>query len=218
MGPEGTAEASARAGRVVLLLGGARSGKSSYAETLAGALAGGRAVVYIATAQAGDEEMRARIARHRAARPSGWITIEAPLDPASALSASKEAQEARVVLLDCVTLLASNLLLDAGGGDGREPSAEDAARRIWSALEALLATCRRMGRPLVLVSNEVGMGIVPPYPIGRVYRDALGQVNTRLAQEADAVLLLVAGLPVEIKALSAAWRAEAARRLGLDDR
>lgn len=202
--------------RLVLLLGGARSGKSAYGETLAARLAGDAAapVTYIATATAGDDEMRERIARHRASRPAHWRTIEEPLNPAAALCANTSP----VVLLDCVTLLVANLLLDgASEGDFETPHfASEAEARVDRAIGDLLDAWRDHPATLILISNEVGMGLAPPYPLGRVYRDCLGRVNARLAAVADAVLLLVAGLPIELKALAAAWEREAARRFGND--
>lgn len=221
-----TSEA-ANARRLVLVLGGARSGKSRYAERLASELACGRTVVYMATAEAHDDEMRARIARHQAERAADWVTIEEPLVPARALAAHPASREAGVVLLDCVTLLASNQLLHQTRADGSaradadttsEPAALAASQALAEAVDGLVEAYRRGGWSLVLVSNEVGMGLVPPYPLGRAYRDLLGQVNARLARAADAVVLMVAGLPVELKALAAAWEREAATQLGLAGR
>jgi adenosylcobinamide kinase/adenosylcobinamide-phosphate guanylyltransferase len=199
---------------MLLLLGGARSGKSAYGETLAAQLAGDAPVLYIATATASDDEMRQRIARHRANRPPHWLTVEEPRNPASALHATS----APVALLDCVTLLVANLLL-ANADDHDNPDELDfasgaAEESVDRAIGDLLDAWRAQSSTLILISNEVGMGIVPPYPLGRVYRDCLGRVNARLAAEADTVLLMVAGLPIELKALADAWQREAARRFG----
>lgn len=204
--------------RLILILGGARSGKSAYAEALAARMAGGRPVAYVATAAAVDEEMRARIAAHRAGRPPHWQTIEAPLDPAGARLASEATRGGGVILLDCVTLLVSNLLLDGTHGQYDEARFDRKAGevRVAAALDALLAAYQSGSASLVLVSNEVGMGLVPPYPLGRVYRDALGRANIRLAREADAVVLMVAGLPVELKAQAAAWERRAGGLLGIE--
>ena len=201
--------------RLFLLLGGARSGKSAYGEALAARLAGEAPITYIATATASDDEMRERIARHRASRPAHWLTIEEPLNPAAALRASATP----VVLLDCVTLLVANLLL--GGKPASDLSAEntmksEAEARIDRAITDLLDAWRSRRTTLILISNEVGMGLVPSYPLGRVYRDCLGRANARLAAAADTVLLMVAGLPIELKALAAAWEREATRRFGDD--
>lgn len=177
------------ASQLILILGGARSGKSSYAERLASAR--GPRVTYLATAQALDEDMTARIAKHRAERPATWQTLECPLDPAAALRHAAETTDC--FLLDCMTLLVSNLLLVD------EASAE---RNVQCALDALLAAYHEAEADLILVSNEVGLGLVPEYVLGRRYRDLLGKANQRLAAVADAVYLLVAGLPVDVKRLA----------------
>lgn len=200
--------------QLILLLGGARSGKSAYGEALATRLAGDAPVLYIATATASDDEMRQRIARHQASRPPHWLTVEEPRNPASALLANA----APVALLDCVTLLVANLLL-ASVEDHTIPDETDfangaAEESVDRAIGDLLGATRARASTLILISNEVGMGIVPPYPLGRVYRDCLGRVNARLAAEADTVLLMVAGLPIELKALADAWQREATRRFG----
>lgn len=200
--------------RLILILGGARSGKSAYAEALAARVAANVApVTYVATATAEDDEMRERIARHRAARPASWRTLEAPRDPAAALADDGAMDTPGVVLLDCLTLLVSNVLL-GGAHAAFDPDtfdADAAESRVTLTLDALLHVYRSGAASLILVSNEVGMGLVPPYPLGRVYRDVLGRVNARVAAEADAVLLMIAGLPVELKALAAAWSDTASR-------
>lgn len=178
--------------QLILILGGARSGKSNFAQALAEKL--GRQVTFLATAQAGDEEMRRRIEAHRLARPAHWRTIEAPRRVAEALEA--EAGRAEVVLLDCMALLIANLLLE-GGEDATE---EEACSLATAEVAALLKAFARGAADLIVVSNEVGLGVVPPYPLGRVYRDLLGRINQTLAAAADQVYWLVAGLPVEIKA------------------
>ena len=187
--------------KLVLILGGARSGKSSLAEELASRLAGEGEVLFVATAQAGDDEMRERIAEHRRRRPASWRTLEEPrqLGPAIAESAGG----ARVVLVDCVTLWLANLLLaDSPDGESVPPEAGELA---LAEVDALLAAHRAGSAAFVVVSNEVGLGLVPPYPLGRVYRDLLGRANQRLAAAADEVYFLVAGLPVELKALSRSY-------------
>jgi adenosylcobinamide kinase/adenosylcobinamide-phosphate guanylyltransferase len=168
-------------------------------------------VLYIATATAEDDEMRTRIAAHRASRPPHWRTAEAPDDPAAVLAAHDLPYS--VAMLDCLTLLVSNVLL---GGlhvdfDPARFDADDAECRVHRALEDLLSAYSAGTRSLVIVSNEVGMGLVPPYPLGRIYRDVLGRVNARVAAAADVVILMVAGLPVELKRLADAWDAKAAR-------
>jgi adenosyl cobinamide kinase/adenosyl cobinamide phosphate guanylyltransferase len=159
----------------VLLLGGARSGKSDLACRLAAE--SGRDVTVIATATAGDPEMAARIERHRGSRPAHWQTIEEPLDVAAAVTSC---DEARFLVVDCLTLWVSNLL-----GDGC--SADAVTDRALS-LAGELA-----GRSAVVVSNEVGLGIVPANELARAYRDALGIVNAEFAARAERALLLVAG-------------------------
>ena len=191
--------------RLILILGGARSGKSAYAESLAAGIARERTVLYVATATASDdEEMRARISAHQANRPAHWRTLEAPLDPAGELERELAQNPSPVVLLDCVTLLAANLLLD-GAPNGGEVDATAGEARLDRAIDALLAVYERSQFTLISVSNEVGMGVVPAYLLGRAYRDILGRANARLASAADATLLMIAGMPVEVSVLSDAW-------------
>ncbi len=178
--------------RTILILGGARSGKSDYAQSLAAKLSSN--VLYVATATAQDEEMAERIVRHRASRPARWDTLEVPLGVAAALREGIGGYD--VVLIDCLTLLASNILLRYE----RRPDLAEAA--LLAELDEIFTLCEAAGVTLIMVSNEVGMGVVPPYPLGRYYRDLLGRANQRVARRADHVLLLIAGLPVDIKALS----------------
>jgi adenosylcobinamide kinase / adenosylcobinamide-phosphate guanylyltransferase len=183
---------------LTLILGGARSGKSTYAEGLAARL--GRHVLYVATAEALDAEMRARVASHRARRPAHWPTLEAPSQVGTALLESPEAAGADVILVDCLTLLVSNVVLSTGP-DGQEPDADTAWIEVQQELDALLAAQRHLGKPLIVVSNEVGLGLVPPYALGRTYRDCLGWANQALARAAQSVILMVAGLPLDLKSL-----------------
>jgi len=176
---------------LTLILGGARSGKSSYAQNLAGQRAG--RVLYIATATAGDEEMAQRIAAHRASRPATWGTLEAPLQVAQALRAHPD--PASLILLDCLTVLTSNILMTLP----EDVPAGQAQAALDSELEDLLASIAAGPADWIIVSNEVGLGLVPPYPLGRLYRDLLGRANQRLAQVADEVLFMVAGLPMKLK-------------------
>lgn len=180
---------------LILILGGARSGKSSHAEALAREL-GGEDVLYVATAEPCDEEMRRRVEAHRARRPTRWRTLEAPLRAGERIEAlEREGRGARVVLVDCLTLLASNALL-AAGADAPPERAEEA---VSAELDALLAASCRSPAAWILVSNEVGLGVVPAYALGRVYRDALGRANQRCAAAASRVLFMVAGLPMTVK-------------------
>ena len=173
----------ANAENITLVLGGARSGKSRYAESLIAALPPPWQPPwsYLATAEAGDTEMAARIATHRARRGPQWQTIEAPRDLAAAL----KSRQTMPVLVDCLTLWLSNLMLADADIDA------EIAR-----LEAALADT---GAPVVLVANEVGSGIVPDNPLGRRFRDLQGVLNQRMAARADRVVLVVAGLPLAIK-------------------
>lgn len=175
---------------LTLILGGARSGKSAYAEKLAAEL--GRNVLYIATAEIGDEEMAQRIAAHRLSRPAGWQTLEAPRHVGAALAEINEPPDA--LLLDCLTLLASNILLAL---EVEPQAAVEAA--VQTELDTLLSAQMRLGAPLIVVSNEVGLGLVPPYSLGRVYRDVLGRANQYLAARASRVIFMVAGLPMMVK-------------------
>jgi adenosylcobinamide kinase / adenosylcobinamide-phosphate guanylyltransferase len=171
--------AAAAGARLTLVLGGARSGKSKYAESLITALP--PPWVYVATAEALDVEMAERIAGHRARRGDDWRTIEAPHDLAGALAAPAGAP----VLVDCLTLWLSNRMLAQADVDAEIASLEDALERRAS--------------PLVLVSNEVGSGIVPDNALARRFRDLQGRLNQRMAARADRVVLMVAGLPLTVK-------------------
>jgi len=179
-------------GRLILILGGARSGKSTHGQRLAKAHGG--KVVFIATAEAQDDEMRDRIAAHKSERPLDWLTLEIPYGVAETFT--RLASPADVVLLDCMTLLVSNLLLLENDID--QPDAEKAEQRLDVEIQALLAAIPSSRADWIVVSNEVGLGLVPPYPAGRVYRDLLGHANQRLAAGADEVYWMVAGIPVPI--------------------
>jgi len=169
-------------GGLTLITGGARAGKSAAALARARAL-GGEEVSFIATAEAADAEMAQRIRAHKSQRPAAWETIEEPRDIAAALARSKH----DVVVLDCLTLLVSNLLL-AGGEEAVRVGVED-----------LLSAWRKSGKTLIVVSNEVGTGIVPENPLARRYRDLLGWANQKVAAAAGEVVLLVAGLELRLK-------------------
>jgi adenosylcobinamide kinase/adenosylcobinamide-phosphate guanylyltransferase len=219
-------------GRLILVTGGARSGKSTYAERLAAQLAephGGR-VTYIATSQTYDEEMTQRVSAHQASRPETWTTVECPVEVAAAVRAAAAAESGRgagaadsagappVILLDCVTLWVTNLLFSGGAFGGSEPPEDGynydkdllpadeeraAAARVTTAVTDLLAAVAETGVTLVAVTNEVGLGVVPEYPLARLYRDQLGWANQRLARDADGLYLLVSGYPLDVKALAA---------------
>lgn len=202
---------------LVVVTGGARSGKSTYAERLAAESAGSRRrVVYIATSEANDAEMRRRVDAHRDQRPQSWQTVECPLGVAAAARGAAAAGDDPVFLLDCVTLWVSNLLLADGGLGGTDPGDEPnydagllapdveraAGERVAAAIDDLLEVVVDGGVTLIAVTNEVGLGVVPEYPWARLYRDQLGWANRRLAAVADKVYLLVSGLPLDLGALA----------------
>ena len=162
---------------LTLLTGGARSGKSALAVRRATAHRG--PVVFVATGEARDAEMAERVARHRAERPPGWTTVEEPLDPASAVA---DAPHDALVLLDCLSLWVSNLM---------ERGDDEAAVRALA--DALGRACAARPAPSTVVTNEVGLGLVPMHPVGRAYRDALGRANAAVAAHASLVQLVVAG-------------------------
>jgi adenosylcobinamide kinase/adenosylcobinamide-phosphate guanylyltransferase len=166
--------------KLTFILGGARSGKSTHAETLVTNYASPWA--YIATAQAYDDEMRERIALHRSRRGEGWVTVDAPLDLADAIEALSDHQP---VLIDCLTLWLTNHML-------AEHDIEAECRRLADVLS-------RPRGPWFVVSNEVGLGIVPDNALARRFRDAAGRLNQQVATAADSVLMMVAGLPIKVK-------------------
>ena len=177
--PLGRIDDGGKMAATTLFLGGARSGKSRLAQAAAEALPG--ALVFLATATAGDDEMADRIARHRDDRGDRWRTVEAPLTLAAAMTAAGPA----IVLVDCLTLWLSNLML----GD----------HDIDAATADLIAAIRQTSGPLFLVGNEVGLGIVPDTPLGRRFRDAAGRLNQQVAATVDRVEFVAAGLSMRLK-------------------
>jgi len=169
---------------VTLVLGGARSGKSRWAQDLAETH---ERVAYLATAQALDREMQEKIRRHQEDRPKHWQTFEEPLELAKVIAG--EAAAFDIILVDCMTLYVANLM----EAEEAEPGSMEAR------IESLLDVLRAAPVSIILVSNEVGSGVVPAYPAGRIYRDALGELNQRVAAVADNVVLMVAGLPLALK-------------------
>ena len=180
-------------GELTFILGGARSGKSSYAQKLAEVF--GKSVTFIATAQALDEEMSARIRKHRADRPAAWPTLEIPRGIASYLS--ENPAQAELYLLDCITLLANNLFMQFV--ENETVNEDKAKQALENEVAELIAYIHDHNEKWIIISNEIGLGLVPPYQMGRVYRDHLGWANQALAREADQVIFMVAGLPMIVK-------------------
>ena len=176
---------------LVVLVGGARAGKSALAADLARGWEG--PVAYVATAEAGDEEMRSRIERHRSERPAEWTTVEEPLRLGEALAGL---DDGALAVVDCLTLWVANLLERGGSEEG-----------ILQEAGAVAAAARTRAAPVVVVTNEVGLGIVPATPSGRAYRDLLGRVNSTFVGQADRAALVVAGrlLPLEPPAALGDW-------------
>ena len=174
---------SHRASRFILITGGTRSGKSRFAVELAKSF--GRRIVYVATGKATDEEMRRRVARHRAQRPRSWRTIESS-EPANAILQVKEATDG--IILDCLTMYVSARLVRG-----------ETDRAIERHVQALCEAIRRCACPVIVVTNEVGAGVVPASALGRRFRDVTGIANQITAGLADDVYLLVAGIPIKLK-------------------
>lgn len=174
---------------LTLILGGVRSGKSAFAEKIA--RESGKSVLFVATAAAGDDEMAERINKHRASRPAEWHTLELSHDIGRNLSEPV----APVVILDCITLLVSNIILSLP----ENTSTEVVMDTIHTEIDEMIAAQTRFGGQWLIISNEVGLGLVPPNPLGRVYRDALGFANQALAKAARRVIFMIAGIPLVIK-------------------
>jgi len=188
------------AGKLILVLGGVRSGKSTFAQELASGMGG--EVCFLATAEAGDGEMEERIRRHRGDRPVNWKTLEL----AGGVRLESRPGGGHLVLMDCFTVYLSNLM--ALRGLDWPPEEEDLmpegevarrSREVEGEALALVDSLRGEARALIVVSNEVGMGVVPPYRLGRIFRDLAGRLNQRLAERADEVYLVAAGLPLRLK-------------------
>lgn len=194
----------------VLILGGARSGKSSYAQALAGRL--GRKVLFVATAEPLDEEMARRIEEHRRRRPHGWRTVEIVADLGRKLEA--ELGDSDLVLVDCLTLLVSNIVTRVSPGAVEKPAPgatpsqavelkpteiAEVEKRVVGEVEDLIACINKYEGTFIVVSNEVGLGLVPDNQLGRLYRDLLGRANQLLARHAHQVYFMASGIPVKIK-------------------
>ena len=183
-------------GRLIFVLGGARSGKSRFAEEQAHELAGSD-VLYVATAQVGDDEMRSRVEKHQKQRPATWRTLEVIRDLGPTLAS--RVGGARAVLLDCLSMLVASPFIasdvdasDAANEDALQATVEKEVTALLNCVDALDVTC-------IVVSNEVGMGVVPAFPSGRLYRDLLGRANQQVAAQAGEVYFMVAGIPLRVK-------------------
>jgi adenosylcobinamide kinase/adenosylcobinamide-phosphate guanylyltransferase len=174
---------------LTLVLGGVRSGKSSFVEKIA--RESGKSVLFVATAAAGDAEMAVRIHKHKTSRPADWQTLEIQQGVGKKIKSSV----ADIVIIDCITLLVSNILASLP----ENTPAENVMKAIHVEIDELISAQSRLGGQWLIVSNEVGLGVVPPYPLGRIYRDALGWANQTLAKAAKRVILMVAGIPMVIK-------------------
>lgn len=178
-------------GEVLFVTGGARSGKSTFAEQLAlEAAARGVEVCYLATMEPGDDELRDRIARHQARRPEAWRTVEEPVELAAAVRA---ADADACVLVDCLSLWVTNRLMQVGSDDPSLDAIDALEAALDGEVDALLAASTTRPGTTIIVTNEVGSGLVPPYPLGRAYRDLLGRVNQRVSRAAGRAWLLVSG-------------------------
>lgn len=170
-------------GKIILVLGGARSGKSAYALSLAGK---NKKVAFIATCQGLDNEMQERILKHQKARPKEWKTFEEPRDLAGLIA--RIGNDFDCIIIDCLTLLVSNLILNG-----------DKEKEIFNGFAGLLAQIKKKRAGVIMVSNEVGLGIVPANRLGRIFRDTAGRINQIAGKEAQEVHFLVAGIPLKIK-------------------
>lgn len=180
---------------LTLIVGGARGGKSSYAQELATGT--GERVLFVATARADDEEMRRRIEKHRLSRPDSWRTLEATSRLARRIE--EKIREEKVVLIDCITLLVSNVIAEVPGTKGEPPGEELLQDRVTEEIGTLIEYIEGSDARFIIVTNEVGLGLIPANEMGRFYRDILGRANQQLARHADAVYLMVCGLPMPLK-------------------
>jgi len=182
--------------KIILLLGGARSGKSHLAQEMAKKITG--EVLFVATASAGDEDMLQRIKEHQLNRPASWRTLEASLHIGNRIAAASG--NAAVIIIDCITLLVNNLFCQYG--EEQFESIDDSVlnEQVSSEIRELKAYINKSTASFIIVSNEVGLGIVPDNRMGRLYRDCLGRANQMLAETADEVYLMMAGIPLRVKA------------------
>ena len=177
--------------KTTLIIGGARSGKSTLAQDMA--MKAGGNVLFVATAEAGDEDMKKRIEMHRKSRPSSWTTLEVTRHVGSQINKNKT--KVKTVIIDCITLLVNNIFIRYD----ENTDADLALKEVTAEIKALLGCIDRSDAHFIIVTNEVGLGIVPADRVSRIYRDMLGRANQMLADYADEVLLLVAGIPLTLK-------------------
>lgn len=185
-------------GKIVLVTGGARSGKSTYAEDLAKAV--GDNVMYIATSIPFDDEMKERVKKHRARRPKDWGTFEGYIDLKRVFRYKESPYQA--ILLDCITIMITNLIFEFGGFDVEnfdEEAINELEKRILNEITEFLDEANLNTETLILVTNEIGFGIVPDNKLSRIFRDISGRANQYIASRADEVYLVVCGLPMKIK-------------------
>ena len=185
-------------GELILILGGARSGKSAEAVRMARERGSGK-VLYVATAEPGDDEMRFRIEKHRAERPARWHTLEAPYNVGQAIGRQPDGRQPdgyATIIVDCITLLVSNLMVDRP-----DPYADAVQKSVVEEIAAIVQAAKEMpsASQMIIVSNEVGTGLAPLTPLGRAFRDLVGQANQTLATAADRAVLMVAGLALLLK-------------------
>ena len=181
--------------RNILIIGGARSGKSDYAQELALSLP--QPVLFVATAEAGDEEMRQRIEAHREKRPATWKTLEAPASIGDRIR--NEIGSIPTVIIDCITLLVNNVFNKHSGPDGELSDSGLIERDVNTEIESLVECMNKVNASFIVVTNEVGQGLVPASSMSRLYRDMLGKTNRILAKNMDEVYMIIASLPVKIK-------------------
>ena len=181
--------------KILLLLGGARSGKSYYAQELAKKTA--EKVLFVATAEAGDEDMRRRIEKHQHDRPAAWRTLEATTGIGDRIQ--DEIEDEQMVIIDCITLLVNNIF--GRYNEQQFETIEDSVleKQVISEINQLLECLKTVDSSFIIISNEVGLGLVPGNRMGRLYRDFLGRANQMLAQNADEVYFMVAGIPLRVK-------------------
>ena len=182
----------------ILITGGARSGKSRFAQDFAPKL--GEPALFVATATAGDDEMRQRIDEHRRNRPTTWKTLEATTNIGNRIS--QEIGEAQVVIVDCITLLVNNIFSQNSHQTDEQTDVSIIEKKVADEINELLDCIDQVNASFIIVTNEVGLGLVPADKMSRLYRDLLGRANQMLAEHADEVYLMVAGLPVKLKPAS----------------